>query len=1307
MNKTLRILIVEDSEDDVLLLLRTLRREGYEVVHRVVDTSTDMRDALEKQEWDVITSDHAMPRFSAPESLALAKELRPDLPFIILSGEIDINLAVSLMKGGAQDYIQKKELPLIVPAIARELEETEARIKQKQAEDALRVSEANARAIMNASLGVIILLDEHGIVIDNNTAHAERYGLAREEIIGRCIFDLMLPEIAAARRRAMKSVFETGHAFTGQDCRAGIWNEYIIYPVFDETGKVVRAVIYARDITERKLAEERIKILNDLIDIAPASITVHDFAGRFLYANQKTFDLHGYSREEFFSLKLQDIDIPASQELIAARMERIAQNGEASFEVTHFRKDGTTLPLWIHGKLGKWGDEQVLFSIATDMTKQKHKEAEIKRIGRLLAETEAVTRVGGWEYDAATGRITWTDEVYRIHGVGREYDPNDVKRNISFYSPVDEAIIEKHFRRAVEAGEPYDLELRFIRAGGEPIWVRTIGKPVMENGKVVRVMGNIMDISDRKAAAETLKESELKFRSLFESIKDGIGESDLQGRIVGCNQAYLDLTGHTWEEMRQLTYRDLTPEKWRQEDAKRIKQCFDQGYCDPYEKERLRKDGSVFPISIRIWLRTDKNGKPVGHWGIISDITERKRMEKQLQESELRYRQLFENSGTGMLIIDKEGKYLLINRIAADSLGCAPEEAVGRSLYDFLPETTARKHIEANRILMEKGGNRIYETDMALPGGERTMLLFERTLQDMAGGNYALQICAIDITERKQMEKALLESEKKYHDLFDNAVEGIFQTTFDGRIVSANSAYAHMFGYSSPQEMIAAVTDISTQLYADPEDRKKVLALFKESAHINNFECLMRRKDGNTFWVVMNARLCPLSDGSSCFEGFIFDISKRKQAEAFLKESEERFRIVSQSTSDAIWDWDIRKGTLNWLGDVDHLLAYNEGEFPRSIAAWEKSIHPHDHDRVMKTLDRHRQMRTPYVEEYRMIKKDGNICYWMDRGTAMYDVQGNAYRMIGSCTDITARKLTEEKLRESEERFRLLVENAPEGIFIQTHGQFAYINKAALKMFGATAEQLLGQPIMTRFHPDYHTVIQERVRLLHEERQEAPPMEQKYLKLDGTSFDVEVSAVPFLYKNRQGALVFFQDISERKLAEDALKESELRYRELSIVDNLTQLYNSRQFNNQLQVEIDRVNRYDDSLTLILFDIDNFKDFNDAYGHVEGDRVLMCLGQVVKKCLRKTDSAYRYGGEEFTIILPMTKKEDGYITAERIREEFKKEIFSPGNKKIVHVTISIGVDQYRSKESMKEYVHRVDQLMYQAKKNGKDRICVGS
>src|ERR1700687_5817974 len=127
MNQHLRVLMAVDSDADATLLLLALRGGGYEVVYSVVDTPAAMRAALERQDWDVITSDHAMAHFSAPAALALAKQLRPNLPFIIVSGEIDLNRAVALMKDGAKDYIQKRELPRVVAAIERELREVEIR----------------------------------------------------------------------------------------------------------------------------------------------------------------------------------------------------------------------------------------------------------------------------------------------------------------------------------------------------------------------------------------------------------------------------------------------------------------------------------------------------------------------------------------------------------------------------------------------------------------------------------------------------------------------------------------------------------------------------------------------------------------------------------------------------------------------------------------------------------------------------------------------------------------------------------------------------------------------------------------------------------------------------------------------------------------------------------------------------------------------------------------------------------------------------------------------------------------------------
>jgi two-component system, cell cycle response regulator len=161
---------------------------------------------------------------------------------------------------------------------------------------------------------------------------------------------------------------------------------------------------------------------------------------------------------------------------------------------------------------------------------------------------------------------------------------------------------------------------------------------------------------------------------------------------------------------------------------------------------------------------------------------------------------------------------------------------------------------------------------------------------------------------------------------------------------------------------------------------------------------------------------------------------------------------------------------------------------------------------------------------------------------------------------------------------------------------------------------------------------------------------------------------------------------------------------LSIIDDLTQLYNSRYFYSQLEKEIERSNRYEQPLTLMMLDLDQFKEFNDTYGHIEGDHVLSRFGQAIKRCLRESDSAYRYGGEEFTVMLPMTTSKESIVTAKRIQAEFRKESFIPVPGKEVFVTMSIGLSQYRPKEDMKKFVNRVDKIMYQAKQQGRDMIC---
>lgn len=188
-----------------------------------------------------------------------------------------------------------------------------------------------------------------------------------------------------------------------------------------------------------------------------------------------------------------------------------------------------------------------------------------------------------------------------------------------------------------------------------------------------------------------------------------------------------------------------------------------------------------------------------------------------------------------------------------------------------------------------------------------------------------------------------------------------------------------------------------------------------------------------------------------------------------------------------------------------------------------------------------------------------------------------------------------------------------------------------------------------------------------------------------------------------GAIETLQDVSDRRKAELALKESERLYRDLSITDGLTGLYNSRHFFGRAKEEIERCNRYSSTLSLILLDVDNFKIFNDTYGHIDGDRVLAGLADVIREGIRGVDSAYRYGGEEFIVIFPETEPEEARVVAERLRKSFELTTFLPRPDTRVNMTISIGGGCYHTGEDLTTFVKRVDEAMYSAKNLGKNRV----
>jgi PAS domain S-box-containing protein len=253
--------------------------------------------------------------------------------------------------------------------------------------------------------------------------------------------------------------------------------------------------------------------------------------------------------------------------------------------------------------------------------------------------------------------------------------------------------------------------------------------------------------------------------------------------------------------------------------------------------------------------------------------------EKTLRESEAINRTIVKSIPQMMFLKDRNSVYIMVNEKYAGSIGLGPENFVGCDDLAIFPSELAEKYQADDRAVMQMGKPKDVEEPYIAQGKQYWVRTIKVPVRNEAGEVFAVLGLFEDITERRYMEEQLRKSEQKYRNLFDNALEGVYQSTPDGRLISANAAFSRMFGFASPDEAIRTVTDIGRQMYANQDDRGRALAIFREQGHIEGFECQMKRTDSSTFWASLNGRLTITEEGKTCLEGFIADITKRKQDE--------------------------------------------------------------------------------------------------------------------------------------------------------------------------------------------------------------------------------------------------------------------------------------------------------------------------------------------------------------------------------------------------------------------------------------------
>lgn len=534
----------------------------------------------------------------------------------------------------------------------------------------------------------------------------------------------------------------------------------------------------------------------------------------------------------------------------------------------------------------------------------------------------------------------------------------------------------------------------------------------------------------RLLAEEEIRESERKYRELFETVKDGIAATDMEGYFLECNQAFLDMLGYSAAEIRKKRYQDITPKKWHKMEAEiQAKQVRVRGYSDEYEKEYIKKDGTIIPVSIRVWLRKDREGKPIGDWAIVRDITEKKRVEKALRESEEKFRLAFENAKDAILWADpKTGLIINCNKAAEALLEKKREEIVGRYQTTIHPPQKAKYYARMFKRHIKQKGAVDDEAEVITKSGKIKPVHITASVT-LVGEKPIIQGVFRDITERKKMEEALRENEERFRTIFENANDVILYVDKYGKILNVNKKVKEIFGYERDEVIGKNFAELGV---LGVKELPKIIKLFRNAVRSGRFAEMMelevRNKKGDRICVEVSSRSIKKNGKLEGFLSILRDVTERKQAEKVLKESEERYRRLLEYSGNAMIVIEEDK-TISFVNrQFEKLSGYSKKEiigktFLDLIPEKEKQRMARYHEQRRKPGG-----RAPITYQFESVDKKGKTRI-VEATVAMIPGTGKSTVAL---KDITKYKELEEKLRQTMKELRKLKAKLKVGKFKTT-----------------------------------------------------------------------------------------------------------------------------------------------------------------------------------------------------------------------------------------------------------------------------------
>ncbi len=689
---------------------------------------------------------------------------------------------------------------------------------------------------------------------------------------------------------------------------------------------------------------------------------------------------------------------------------------------------------------------------------------------------------------------------------------------------------------AIRTGRPQQGEM--TTPDGR-VWLLS-GHPVRgEAGNVVGAVEVTTEVTERKRAEQALVASELHYRSLVENAVEMVHCLNPEGELTYVSQTLQQALGYSSNELLGRHYNLIVAEQDRPRTREAFQRRLRAESVPPYDFRLLRRDGTHLPVEIVGNPIFSPDGDLIGTQAILRDITERKRAVEQVRQARDLAQKYLDVVGVILVALNEKGEVTLMNRRGCEILGCTREEIVRRNWFThFLPaDVRDDTRLVFGRLMAgETETVEYHENAILTKSGEKRLIAWHNTvLTDEASNITGILSSGVDITERKQAEEALRESEERFRLAFEEANIGMCLGGLDGRLTKVNRQMSEILGYSQAELEKMTVNDI-----AHPEKTDVTSAFFERAlsgqADHADFERRYFHKNGHIVWGRVTSSAVRDATGNTLyFISHVQDITERKQAEEALRRSEALLTDTGRMAKVGGWEVDAKTLEVIWTEEtyrihevpLDHKLPLEEAT---------SFFHPDDRPKLETAIQKALEHGEPYDMELRFITATGKHL-WTHTICRPLTVDGKTVKLTGTFQDITERKQAEEALRKSEERYRALTEESLTGISIIQDGRFRYVNPQVSLMTGYSAEELLGRSVLELVHEEDRTKVQEPFdQIVAGEAVQG--IEIRTRRKDGELAWRRFGATAIEYGGKPAILLNSVDITQEKHLEQQLIQSE-------------------------------------------------------------------------------------------------------------------------------------------------------------------------